>query len=68
MKIFIKEDENNLVLSNEQLDNSNYVEIIVEDKEDSKGMMIPVDELYAAIQSFMDLRNIQDERERKYTN
>lgn len=59
MKIEIKEDDQTLVLTNEELDNPNFVEMYIQEKDPEKGtdsMIVSVDELHGAISAFVDYK------------
>jgi hypothetical protein len=67
MKIEIKDEEDLLVLTTEDLNNLNYVELeISEDGKFVSDIMVPIDELKAAVDAFMQLRKDNDERDRLY--
>lgn len=54
MKIVIRVDEDeSLKLSTENLDNYNYVDLIIDDKE----VTVPIDELLTAVMAFDFLRD-----------
>jgi hypothetical protein len=67
MKIEIKDEENKLVITNEEFDNDNFVDLVIygtPDKENDTGYIteitMPIDELISAITAF---KTLKDERE-----
>lgn len=67
MKIEIKDDLDLLTLSDESLDNHNFVEITVENEEkEIATMIVSIDELYASVISFIKLRKSQLELDKMY--
>jgi len=56
MKIEIKCDETKLWLSNDMLDNSNFVDLWYGQDEE---ITVPIDELYSAILAFKTLKDEQ---------
>ena len=67
MKIEIKDEENKLVITNEDFDNDNFVDLVIygtPDKENDTGYIteitMPIDELLSAITAF---KTLKDERE-----
>ena len=57
MKILIKCDEDNLALTNEGLENDNYVAMEINNEEGSEVFItMPVEELFSAIKAFYDMR------------
>ena len=67
MKIEIKDEENKLVITNEDFDNDNFVDLVIygtPDKENDTGYIteitMPIDELISAITAF---KTLKDERE-----
>ena len=67
MKIEIKDDLDLLTLSDESLDNNNFVEITIENEEkEIATMIVSIDELEAAVISFIKLRKSQLERDKMY--
>ena len=64
MKIEINLDPGTLVLTNEHLDNFNYVDVHFGENEGQVNLhQIPLDELHAAVTAFRELRAEQDRRE-----
>lgn len=67
MKIEIKDDLDLLTLSDESLDNHNFVEITVKNEEkEIATMIVSIDELYASVISFIKLRKSILERDKMY--
>lgn len=67
MKIEIKDGNDLLTLSDESLDNHNYVEITIENEErETSTMIVSIDELEAAVTSFIKLRKSQLELDKMY--
>jgi len=57
MEIKIKDDGEEVILTNEGYDNDNFVALIVKDDDDNvTEVTVPVSELYAAVGAFMSLR------------
>ena len=57
MEIIIKDDTGIIKLSNDELDNGNFVDMYVEDDNLKKASVtVSIDELLAAIQAFQNLR------------
>jgi hypothetical protein len=58
MKIIIKDEDDTLELSNDSLDNDNYIEIAVTvGTGDTKQMMVSLDDLFSALIAFDSLRS-----------
>jgi len=65
LKIEIKDFDEKITLSNDELDNSHYVDITLQsdvDDEEGEGedemirtMIVPLDQLYAAVSAFKEL-------------
>lgn len=72
MKIEIKNEDQKIILDDDDLDNDNFVDISIIEKykEPYEGMVItvPIEDLCVAVQAFLKKRELNDERERKYTN
>ena len=51
-----------MIFTNETLDNDNFVDIQVEDKE----YTIEIDAIYASIKTFRNMRDLRIEREKGY--
>ena len=67
MKIEIKDGNDLLTLSDESLDNHNYVEITIENEEkETSTIIVSIDELEAAVTSFIKLRKSQLELDKMY--
>lgn len=68
MKIEIKDNKDVLTLSNDRLDNDNFVELYLDSDEDNcvATMTIPIEELLSAITTFHQLRSLRIEREKSY--
>ena len=69
MKIEIQGDNaESVVLSNDTLENENYVDISLENKESNMEVEItvPLDELISAVNSFIQLRNQRWKRDAEY--
>ena len=66
MKIEIKvegfREEEIMTLTDEMLDNDNFVDIIIDNREYN----IPIDDLYSAIKTFKNIRALRIEREKGY--
>jgi len=58
MTIGINSYKAQLTLTNEGLDNDNYIELKFKKDEDGE-VMLPIDELLSAVQAFEDLRIIR---------
>ena len=57
MEIIIKDDTGIIKLSNDELDNGNFVDMYVEDDNLKKASVtVSIDDLLAAIQAFQNLR------------
>lgn len=66
MKIEIKGDDNErLTISNDELDNENFV--IVKTYDSGLEVTIPIDHLLSAVSSFIELRNQQWQRDKHYS-
>lgn len=52
MKIEIRESEDTIILSDEELDNDNFVIVLMGEKE----MDVPLDDLLAAVHAFLNKR------------
>lgn len=67
MKIEIKDGNDLLTLSDESLDNHNYVEITIENEEkETSTIIVSIDKLEAAVTSFIKLRKSQLELDKMY--
>lgn len=69
MKIEIKGDNaESVILSNDTLENENYVDISLENRESNMEVEITVsiDELISAVSSFVQLRNQQRQSDEHY--
>lgn len=67
MKIDIKFDGDLLTLTNEGLDNDNFVELFMtQDDGKESTMLIPVEDLSAAVDTFKTLQMMRLEREKLY--
>lgn len=69
MKIEIQgTDAESVILSNDTLENENYVDISLENKESNMEVEItvPLDELISAVSSFIQLRNQRWQRDKHY--
>lgn len=64
MKIEINDNEEKLILSNEDLDNLNFVDILI----GGESITVPIDELFSAVFAFNKQRILQEERERNANN
>lgn len=68
MKITIKYDDDNkeeaqeLTLSNDDLDNLNYIDLHI----GKENGFVVVEELFTAVKAFMDARELNWDREQKY--
>lgn len=70
MKIEIKGDNaESVILSNDTLENENYVDISLENRESNMEVEITVsiDELISAVSSFIQLRNQQWQSDEHYS-
>jgi hypothetical protein len=67
MKITINCDDQNLILSTEDLNNLNYVDMeIWDDEKFIKEITVPIDELKAAVDAFTQIKRDNDERDKLY--
>lgn len=67
MKIEIKgDDKEKLTISNDELDNENFVIVKTYDDESGLEVTIPIDELMSAVSGFIQLRNQIWQREAEY--
>lgn len=69
MKIEIQgNNAESVILSNDTLENENYVDISLENKESNMEVEItvPLDELISAVSSFIQLRNRRWQRDKHY--
>lgn len=68
MKIEIKgDDKEKLTISNDELDNENFVIVKTYDDESGLEVTIPIDQLLSAVSSFIELRNQQWQRDKHYS-
>ena len=57
MKITIKEFAQEIILSNEELDNDNYIDLIIpKDSNEYAEVTIPLEELFQAISAFRKIK------------
>jgi len=66
MKIEIKDEDDILTLDNENLDNHNYVDLFVQSGKEEVAIMVNIDQLSAAVSSFVELRKLELERSKLY--
>ena len=69
MKITLNTEDEQIILSNEQLNNDNFIDIIIDDKDytiDDEGHTVVIDELLIAVQAFYKLREEQQLRDAYY--
>jgi len=65
MEIKIKTlEEEEIILTNDGLDNDNFVSLFIKDKEH----IISIDDLYSALLSFRNVRKLNYERDKLYKN
>lgn len=64
MKITINCDDDTLILTDENLDNDNFVTLLVKREGEDTGLDVSVDELLVAVQAFSELRANRLERDK----
>ena len=65
MEIKIKTlEEEEIILTNDGLDNDNFVSLFIKDKE----YIVSIDDLYSALLSFRNVRKLNYERDKLYKN
>lgn len=61
MKIEIKYDGQTLVLTNDNLNNDNFIDVVFEIDGDYSEITAPIDELYSAVVAFKALKDERKE-------